>query len=210
MEGMIDPSNITELDLVVGSLITMLPDEDRATFEEEQEAVSQLQDLLREEGLAIDLLAQPGTEVWEGGIETLGALYQLSRLATYLERGETIAQVLEDGPVLYDELDPSVTNVWDAQSTTRFPHLVNLQGVNSYYLPVDFDEPIILTFENEDGEQDDAFFGSSIRLQRELTDLAELLGQAQVSVQTAAYRCLEALREASNQSVRHNLPLIIW
>lgn len=207
---MTDPTRTTELDLVVGSLITTRPDEDRATFEEEQESVAQLQDQLREEGIEIDLLAQPGTEVWESGIETLGALYQLSRLATHLERGDDIAQVLEDGPVLYDELDPAVTDVWDELRTTRFPHLVNLQGTSSYYLPVDFAQPIRLPFENEEGEQDEAFFGSSVQLQRELTDLADMLPKAQVSTHTAAYRCLDVLREAAAQSLRYHLPVIVW
>lgn len=208
---MTDPTRINELDLVVGSLITTRPDEDRAAFEEEQESVAQVQDQLREEGIDVDLLQQPGIEVWEGGIDTVGALYQLSRLATRLERGDDITQVLEDGPVVYEEeLDPAVTDVWDALAQTRFAHLVNFQGINSYFLPVDFAVPIVLPFENEDGEQDEAYFGSSVQLQRELTDLTGLLQQAHVSTQTAAYRCLETLREAAVQSIRYNLPIIVW
>lgn len=207
---MADSSRITELDLVVGSLITVRPDEDRDAFEEEREMIAAVQDQLREEGIEADLLTQPGTEVWEGGVETLGELYQLSRLATRLENNEDIADVLEDGPVITDDLDRCVTDVWDELRETRFPHLVNLQGINSYYLPVDFDLPLRLPFENEEGEEDEAFFGSSVRLLRELSELETLLGNANVSTRIAAYNCLRTLRNAAQQSTRHNLPIIIW
>jgi hypothetical protein len=203
-------NSITELDLVVGSLIKVRPDEDREAFEEEHEMVSLVQDQLHEQGIMVDLLAQPGVEVWENGIETLGALYQLSRLATHLEKGEDISDVLEDGPVLYDELDRAVTDVWDELATTRFPHLINLQGINSYYLPVDFPQPLWLPYENDEGEEDEAFFGSSVRLQRELSDLREMLKQADVSPGSEAYRCLDVLHEAATQSLNYHLPVIVW
>lgn len=201
---------LSELDLMVGSLLTLRPDEDHDAFEEELEVVSMMQDQLREEGVVIDLLTQPGVAVWEKGIENLGALYQLSRLATRLERQEDIRQVLEDGPVIYDEPDRTVTDVWDDLVQTRFPHLVHLQGINSYYLPVDFAHPVWLPFENHDGEEDEVFFGSAVRLQRELTDLAELLHQADVPTSSSAYRCLETLQEAAAQSLHYHLPVIIW
>ena len=97
---MSDLEQPTELDLVVGSMITVRPDEDRAAYTEEYESVSAVQDQLRDEGIDVDLLGQPGTEVWEGGIENMGALYQLSRFAARLDRGDDIAEVIEDGPVL--------------------------------------------------------------------------------------------------------------
>jgi hypothetical protein len=202
--------SLTELDLVVGSMITMRPDEDREAFEEEHDLVSEIQDQLRQHGIVIDLLAQPGTEVWEGGIESAGALYQLSRLATRLEQDDDIATVLEDGPVLYDELDRAVTDVWDDMANTRFPHLVNLQGIYSYYLPVDFATPIWLPMENENGAEEEAFFGSSVRLQQELTTLREMLYEASVPVQSEAFRCLTVLHEAATQSVNNTLPIIVW
>jgi hypothetical protein len=207
---MADPSRATELDLVVGSLITVRPDEDRAAYEEEREMIADVQEQLREEGIEVDLLSQPGVEVWEDGIETLGELYQLSRLATRLENNDDIADVLEDGPVITDDLDRSVTDVWDDLRPTRFPHLVNLQGINSYYLPVDFDQPIRLPFENDEGEEDEAFFGSSSLLLRELTDLEELMRKANVPTRITAYRCLQKLREAALQSTRNGLPIIVW
>jgi hypothetical protein len=212
--------SLTELDLVVGSLITVRPDEDRAAFEEEHDRVSEIQDQLRQHGIAMDLLAQPGTEVWEGGIESAGALYQLSRLATRLEQDDDISTVLEDGPVLYDELDRAVTDVWDDMANTRFPHLVNLQGIYSYYLPVDFATPIWLPMElpteldardgAENGTEEEAFFGSSVRLQQELTTLREMLHQAGVPVQSDAFRCLNVLHEAATHSVNNALPIIVW
>lgn len=207
---MVDPTQIPELDLVVGSLITTRPDEDQAAFEEERETIAQVQDQLREEGVDVDLLAQPGAEMWEGGIDNLGALYQLSRLAVHLERGADITSVLEEGPVLYDELDRAVTDVWDELTTTRFAHLVNLQGINSYYLPVDFQRPVRLPFEDDEGEQDEAYFGSSVQLQRELAELNELFQQARIPAGSAAYRCLTVLREAADQSLRYGLPVIVW
>jgi hypothetical protein len=204
--------SVIELDLVVGSLITIHPDEDSEAFEEERALIVNIEEELRTRGINIDLQQQPGTEVWEGGIETLGALYQLSRLATHLENDKPIDDVLEDGPVIYDELDRAVTDVWDEQVPTRFPNLVNLQGHGSYYLPVDFDPPFVLeeSEPDEEGEQEEAFFGSSVRLQRELTDLAEMLKQASVPTNSSAFECLYTLREAAGESLRYHLPLIVW
>lgn len=207
---MSDMDQPTELDLVVGSMITVRPDEDRAAYTEEYESVSAVQDQLRDEGIDVDLISQPGTEIWEGGIENMGALYQLSRFAVHLERGDDVAEVVEDGPVIYEDLDRAVTDVWDELTKTRFAHLVNLQGINSYYLPTDFEQPVWLNFENEDGEEDSAFFGSAHRLQAELAELAPLLLKAGVSHNAEAYRCLELLRTAAARSIEAGLPVIVW
>jgi len=200
----------SELDLVVGSMITVRPDEDRTAYDEEYESVATVQDQLREEGIDVDLLSQPGTEVWEGSLENMGALYQLSRFAARIELDEGLAEVIEDGPVLYDDLDRAVTDVWDDLVKSRFQHLINLQGINSYYMPADFEQPVWLSFEDEDGEEDNAFFGSSARLQRELAELAPLLIKAGVSHSSEAYRCLELLREAAAKSLEYGLPIIVW
>lgn len=207
---MSDYDQPTELDLAVGSMITVRPDEDRTAYEEEYESVSAVQDQLRDEGIDIDLLSQPGTQIWEGGLTNMGALYQLSRLAAHLERGDDISDVLEDGPVIYEDLDRAVTDIWDELASTRFRHLINLQGINSYYLPADFDKPVWLNFENEEGEEDSAFFGSSYRLQAELAELAPMLLKAGVSQNTEAFRCLELLRTAATTSIEHGLPIIVW
>jgi hypothetical protein len=201
---------VPELDLVVGSMITVRPDEDRAAYDEEFESVSVVQDQLRAEGIEIDLVSQPGTELWEGSIEHMGALYQLSRFAVRLEHEQDIAEVIEDGPVIYEELDRAVTDVWDELTTTRFMHLVNLQGINSYFLPADFEQPVWLPFENDEGEEDSAYFGSSVRLQAELADLGPLMINAGISHQSEAYRCLEVLREAVARSIQTGLPIIVW
>ncbi|MEI6777414.1 MAG: hypothetical protein WCK70_10990 [Chloroflexales bacterium] len=201
---------VSELDLVVGSMITVRPDEDRAGYDEEYESVAAVQDQLREQGVDIDLISQPGTEIWEGSLENMGALYQLSRLAARIEHEQAIDDVIEDGPVIYDDLDRAVTDVWDELVTSRYQHLINLQGINSYYMPADFEAPIWLAFEDEDGEEDNAFFGSSVRLQRELVELAPLLIKAGLSSTSQAYRCLELLRDAAAKSLDSGLPIIVW
>ncbi|NTU83986.1 MAG: hypothetical protein HGA45_32215 [Chloroflexales bacterium] len=207
---MSDYDQPTELDLAVGSMITVRPDEDRTAYTEEHDSVSAVQDQLRDEGIDIDLLSMPGTQVWEGGLQNMGALYQLSRLAAHIERGDDLSEILEDGPVIYEDLDRAVTDVWDELAKTRYSHLINLQGINSYFLPADFEKPVWLSFENEEGEEDSAYFGSSHRLQRELADLAPLLVKAGVSHNAEAYRCLELLREAADKSIATSLPVIVW
>ena len=200
----------TELDLAVGSMITVRPDEDRITYTEEHDSVSAVQDQLREEGIDVDLLSMPGTQVWEGGLQNMGALYQLSRIAVHIERDDDLSEVLEDGPVIYEDLDRAVTDIWDELTKTRFSHLINLQGINSYFLPADFELPVWLSFENEEGEEDSAYFGSSHHLQRELAELGPLLIKAGVSPNAEAYRCLELLREAADKSIKTSLPIIVW
>jgi hypothetical protein len=140
----------------------------------------------------------------------MGALYQLSRFAARIEHGHDVAEVIEDGPVIYDDLDRVVTDVWDELAKSRFQHLINLQGINSYYMPADFEQPIWLAFEDEDGEEDNAYFGSSAQLQRELAELAPLLIKAGVSSNSEAYRCLELLRDAAAKSLEFGLPIIVW
>jgi hypothetical protein len=201
---------VPELDLVVGSMITVRPDEDRAAYDEEYESVSAVQDQLRAEGVDVDLLGQPATEVWEGALDNMGALYQLSRMAAHLERGDELAEVIEDGPVILDDLDHVVTDIWDELAQSRYQHLINLQGINSYYMPADFEKPIWLAFEDEDGEEDNAYFGSAVQLQRELADLGPLLLKAGVSANSEAYRCLQLLGEAAAKSIEFGLPIIVW
>ena len=81
---MSDLSHPTELDLLVGSMFNTRPEEDRAQYEEEREWLSDIQDLLREEGVEVDLLSRPGVEIWEGGIDRYIDLYQLRQLAAQL------------------------------------------------------------------------------------------------------------------------------
>lgn len=199
-----------ELNLVVGSMITVRNDENRAVFRQQYDMATLVQEQLQEAGVAVDVLARPGEEVWVGGIETLDALYHLARLATHLERGDSLASIVQDGAVLTAELDSAVTDVWSGKRKTRFAHLVCLQGINSYYVPVDFDAPLWLPFENEVGEDDEAFFGSSVRLVQELLELGELLEQAGVPSEGPAARCRESLLVAAQQSVAAGLPLIVW
>lgn len=204
---------VPEINLVVGSMITIRPDEDRQEYEEAYEQVVTIQDMLRDEGIEVDLSNQPGTEIWEGSIDSFGSLYQLIRLVARLEREQGIEEVIEDGPVLPDDedLDSAVTDIWYDLRETRFPHLLKLPGLDSYYLPVEFEKPIFLPFEDEQGEEDAAFFGSAEVLQRELSDASELIAQAGLQGKlVAAVQALESLRQAATQSVSAGLPVIIW
>ena len=214
---MADTTHMTELDLLVGSIFTTRPEEDRELFEEEREWLSDIQDLLREEGVEADLLSRPGVEIWEGGIEHFMDLYRLRLLAAYLEQGRDIAPILDPDADLEIEPDPLLAAIWDGEQPTRFAHLINHQADGGYYLPVDFPEPIWLEFDqDEDGDGEELIeesvvsFGSSIALQRELVELDQILKQANVSQQSAPYRCLQVLREAADQSVANDLPIIVW
>jgi hypothetical protein len=207
---------MTELDLLVGSIFTTRPEEDRELFEEEREWLSDIQDLLREEGVEVDLLSRPGVEIWEGGIEHFMDLYQLRLLAAYLEQGRDITPLRDFKPEEATEPDPLLAAIWEGEQPTRFSHLINHQADGGYYLPVDFPEPIWLEFDEdalEDGhdiQEPVVSFGSSIGLQRELVELADLLQQAGVSSNSAPFRCLRVLREAADQSVANDLPIIVW
>jgi len=213
---MSDSARTTELDLVVGSMFTTRPDEDRELYEDEREWLSDIQDLLREEGIEIDLLSRPGVEIWEGGIDRFMDLYQLRQIAAYLEQNRDIAPLLKARPPSDGEPDPLLVSIWDGELTTRFPHLINHQADGGYYLPADFAEPIWLEADEDaiDEEDEEAepyiSFGSSIGLQRELTELADLLRQAGVPSNSAPFRCLQVLREAADQSVANDLPIIVW
>jgi hypothetical protein len=212
---------MTELDLVVGSMFTTRPEEDRDLYEDEREWLSDIQDLLREEGVEVDLLSRPGVEIWEGGIERFMDLYQLRQIAAYLEQDRDIAPLLNAGPPSDGDPDPLLVAIWDGEQPTRFPHLINHQADGGYYLPVDFAEPIWLEAEDDhsaeeedadDDEDDEPFisFGSSVGLQRELAELAGLLQQANVPSQSPVARCLLVMRTAADQSVANELPIIVW
>src|SRR5215213_5790392 len=163
---------ITELDLVVRSMFTARPEEDRDLFEDEREWLSDIQDLLREEGVEVDLLSRPGVEIWEGGIDRFMDLYQLRQIAAYLEQDRDIAPLLKAGPPSDGDPDPLLVAIWDGEQPTRFPHLIDHQADGGYYLPVDFAKTIWLEAEEEPAEdagEDDVedaepfiSFGSSV------------------------------------------------
>ncbi|HJZ49505.1 MAG TPA: hypothetical protein VKE41_20145 [Roseiflexaceae bacterium] len=206
---------MTELDLVVGSMFTTRPEEDRDLYEDEREWLSDIQDLLREEGVEVDLLSRPGVEIWEGGIDRFMDLYQLRQIAAYLEHSRDVAPLLNAAPPTDGEPDPLLVAIWDGEQSTRFPHLINHQADGGYYLPVDFPEPIWLEAEEDEpseegGDEPFISFGSSVGLQRELAELAGLLQQAGASPQSAPVRCLQVMRVAADQSVANELPIIIW
>jgi TIR domain-containing protein len=125
------PSHVdrmAELDLMVGSMFTSRPEEDRELFEEEREWLSDIQDLLREEGVKADLLSRPSVEIWEGGIDRFMDLYQLRQIAVYLEQDRDIAPLLKAGPPSDGDPDPLLVAIWDGEQPTRFPHLNQSPG----------------------------------------------------------------------------------
>lgn len=199
-----------ELDLLVGSLFTVQEAANRKQFRKERTIIVEVQQQLAAAGVAFDFLKDPGNVAWEGGIETMGDLYQLSRLAVYLGKNMDITGVLHDGPVLPETIDSAITAVWRGKARTAFPHLVFFKGINSYYLPVDFEAPLWLPFKNTEKTLDEAYFGSAVRLEQELQSLQPLLVQAQVSTDSAAYRCLDVLLTGAQKSLETGLPLIVW
>lgn len=209
-------NSVNELDLLVGSIFTTRPEEDRELFEEEREWLSDVQDLLREEGVEVDLISRPGVEVWESGIERFTDLYQLRVIAAYLEQGQDITPLLDPDPELEGELDEQLAAIWEGEQPTRFPHLINHQADGGYYLPVDFPEPVWLEVDQEELDVQDEIeeqvvsFGSSVALQRELVELAQMLNKARIPEKHPTYRALKVLREAADQSVANDLPIIIW
>jgi hypothetical protein len=207
---------MTELDLVVGSMITTTPEEDRDAYEEEREWLQDVQDLLREEGIELDLLAQPGTEVWEGGIESFYDLYQLRRLAAHLERGNDINSMLREESPDGEDIDNLLADIWDDEAETRFPHLIKHQGDGGYYLPADFAEPIWVDYGEEEDDEEGSMnedtavsFGSSVALMRELTEVEQLFQQANVP-HGGPRNALNVLRTAAQQSIDNGLPVILW
>jgi len=207
--------SLTELDLVVGSMITTRPDEDREQYEEEHEWLQDVQDLLREEGVEIDLLSQPGTEVWEGGIRSFYDLYQLRRLAAHLERGNDVGSLLSGPAADGEDVDELLADIWDEEAQTRFPHLIKHQGDGGYYLPIEFAEPIWVEYGDDDDEdegleQDNTVsFGSSVALLRELTEVEALFQQNNVPA-GGPREALQVLKTAAQQSVDTGLPIILW
>jgi len=204
-----------ELNLLVGSLFTTQPSEDRERYNEEREWLAELQDLLREEGIEVDLLSRPGVEIWEGGIDQFTDLYRLQLLAAYLERGRDTRELQTSEIDLFDEPDPLLDAIWSDEEQTRFNHLIKHRADSGYYLPVEFDEPLQLVSEGDGQEEDDEdlediSIGSSIVLQRELVELEELFKQAGIPLKSTPYRTLQVLRQAADQSVQHDLPIVIW
>ncbi len=213
--------SMNEIDLVVGSMFNTLPNEDRAAFAEEKEWLSDIQDLLREEGIQVDLLSRPGVEIWEGGIEHDRDLYNLQRIAANLENNKSIVKILKEVDSDEIEEDPLITAIMTGTQTTRFPHLINHQGEGGYYLPADFADPLWIEFDSDDlgaEDEDDDFegedpfvsFGSSVGLQRELAALEPMLVSAGVPLASAPFRCFKVLRDAANASVANDLPIIVW
>lgn len=206
-----------ELNLVVGSIFTVTPQEDKAAFESERQWVEEIQDLLRGENINIDLLANPGTMIWEGGIRHGVDLDRLCLIAAYMENGMDFQAILNRPSKEEDDTDPLLERIWEDELDTQFPHLIKHQALDGYYLPIDFPEPIWFLpesdAEGEDPDNEDVeifSFGSAPALIRELYILRGLMQQFEISPKHATMRCLNALMEGAQTSVNTDLPLLIW
>ena len=209
-----------EIALVVGSLFNYTPAEDRESYEEEREWVQQIQDSLRQEGVIIDLMTNPGVQIWEGGIRRYGDLYRLSQAAAYIEQGMDITPLLNKKFTEEEDLDPILKQIIEGDLDTQFPHFIKPDGDPFFYLPIEFTDPIIIPVEaeegfefdeeDEDGEDDFVSFGSSPRLQRELYVLNNWLVQMKVPATHPVMRCLASLRQAAELSVTNDLPIVVW
>ena len=205
-----------ELDLVVGSLIVTSPEENREAYEEELEWVRDVQKLLEEEGVHVDLLSQPGIEVWEGSINSFYDLYQLRRLAAHLETGNIISFDELEKKTDGEDVDNLLTAIWDEEASTKFPHLIKHQGDGGFYLPASFPEPIWVDYSDEEEEEpalleDESVvsFGSSIELLNELKELEQMA--ATYNIQPSKWHdALITLQTACEQSIQHKLPIILW
>lgn len=208
-----------EISLVVGSLFNYSPAEDRESYEEERGRVQQLQDSLRQEGVIIDLMTNPGVSIWEGGIRRYGDLYRLSQAAAYIEQGMDITPLLNKKFTEEEDLDTILKQIIEGELDTQFPHFIKPDGDPFFYLPVEFVDPIIIPVETEEGFESDededegddfVSFGSSPRLQHELYILNNLLAQMQVPANHPIMRCLASLRQAADLSVSNDLPIVVW
>lgn len=206
-----------DISLVVGSIFNYTPQDDREMYEEERELVAQLQDYLRQEGIEYDFMANPGTVIWEGGINSYGDLYRLSQIAVYLEQGQDITPLLNKKFAEDEDIDPLLSKVLEEELPTRFPHFIRPDGDPFYYIPVEFPNPIDLFFDDEDDAADDEdagaeriSVGSASALQRELYQLHGYLVQMQVPAKHPVMRCLAALRQAAELSVSNDLPITVW
>ncbi len=207
--------SVYELDVIVGSMITASPDEDREMYEEDREFVQDVQDILRDQGVEVDLLSMPGTVVWEGGIRSFYDLHQLQRLAAHLERGEDAQVVLSGAAVDGESIDELLADIWDEEAETKFPHLIKHQGDGGFYLPAEFEEPIWVEYGEEDDDEDEMAddgitfsFGSSHALLRELTELEGLLQRNNVAAE-GPRQALQVLRTAAEQSVNTGWPIAV-
>ena len=122
-----------EISLVVGSLFNYSPAEDRESYEEEREWVQQLQDSLRQEGVIIDLMTNPGVQIWEGGIRRYGDLYRLSQAAAYIEHGKDITSLLNNKFTEEEDLDPILKQIIEGDLDTQYPHFIKHDGDPFFY-----------------------------------------------------------------------------
>jgi hypothetical protein len=165
--------------------------------------------------VTVDLLDRPGEDVWSGGISKFMALYQLQLLGAYLEHERDWSPIVNASEQeLLATPDSLLGEIWDSRPT-RYAHLIRMKVSGGYYLPVDFATPIWLAGEDWDEDDEEAIdhaesFGSGVALGRELDDLDVRLRAAGVPSGASAFGCLRVLQEGARESLKHNLPLLLW
>lgn len=199
---------MSKLYLAVGSLLTHTPDEDPEGYREERSRISDMMSWLADEGVAVDLLANPGQHVWEGEIGEFAHIYHLRVLAAHLGAGRDIAALKVDRLPRTEHPDALLARVWEGSTASPYDHLIRHNLTDGFYLPIDFDSPIWA--QDEDDEESVVCFGSSVALARELGQLDSALAANQLPEQHPAYVALRVLQTAARNSVDHRLPISIW
>ncbi len=207
---------MSKLYLAVGSLFTQTPEEDPEEFEDEQARISEMQAWLADQGVKVDLLSEPGRQMWHGEVAEFAHIYHLRVIAAHLGERRDIAKFLEPRLARTAEPDPVLAAVWNGSAPTPYDHLINHTLTDGFYLPVDFASPIWAgdgDEEEDDEEEPDesvVSFGSSVALARELTELKRALAKHKLPVNHPAYVALLTLDEAARHSVAHKMPVSIW
>ncbi|MEW5818718.1 MAG: hypothetical protein AB1782_00880 [Cyanobacteriota bacterium] len=105
-------------------------------------------------------------------------IHYLRRYAAHIDKNNTPPEPLKpsDDPTQ----DPLLLAIYDGESKTRFPHLIDHSDCNGFYIPCNFPEPLWIGPEEEIDEEDEELVefisvGSSTNLHEELIKLNEYL-----------------------------------
>jgi hypothetical protein len=196
--------------LAVGSLLQHTPDESPGEYEDERERLTDMMAWLAEEGVEMDLLADPGRQVWEGEIADFAHIYHLRVLAAHVGAGRDIGKLKLARLQRTEEPDPLLSEIWQGDVTSPYDHLINHSLTDGFYLPVDFESPIWAQGSDDGDEESIVSFGSAVALERELRELKAALDAEHLSARHPAYVALLTFEAAARNSVAHRLPVSIW
>jgi len=201
---------MSKLYLAVGSLLTHTPDEDPEEYEDERARLADMSAWLADEGIDVDLLSEPGREVWQGEIAEFAHVYHLRVLAAHLGAGRDIAPLKVNRLPKTETPDALLSKIWEGNTASPYEHLINHTLTDGFYLPVEFESPIWGQGSDDDEQESVVSFGSAMALQRELAQLKAALDKEQIAPRHPAYVALVTLAAAAQMSVTHRLPISIW